>query len=365
MALKEVDRQLLLNYLEGNCTRNQLLQIREYLRDEAYRDSLHKFMQEEWETMDRQQFPPPPGMEDRYRKFRTAYITPKNRTPLRIIRRMAAIAAAVLLAAVGIWLLLPRLSRPQDQDAATQWLSWHNDPGHRREIVLPDSTRVYLGPEGTLRYGKNDDHNRLVQLEGEAYFVVRHDQLRPFTVFTGALSTRDIGTEFNIRYYPGEPSIAIAIASGKVQVLRTPAATQNIAASQNAAAPPQNAAAPPTTAAPQITAAQPTEGTALLPGQLLQYDQQTQKSGITNLPDPSAIGAWRKGILSFQRQRLKAVTGELERYYGIRFQYSDPAAENILITTLLDNRTLGDALEIVSLTAGVHFIRQGTSIVVK
>ncbi|HLZ87126.1 MAG TPA: FecR domain-containing protein, partial [Puia sp.] len=210
------------------------------------------------------------------------------------------------------------------------------------EIVLPDSTRVYLGPAGTLRYGQNDDHNRVVQLEGEAYFVVRHDRLRSFTVVAGALSIRDIGTEFNIRYYPGEPTMAIAVASGKVQVLRTPAATQN-------------AAAPPPAA---------NSLAALLPGQLLQYDSLTQRSGITDLPDPSAIGAWRKGILSFHRQRLKEVTGELERYYGVRFRYSDHSAENILITTLLDNRNLGDALDIVSLTAGVHFIRQGTSIVV-
>jgi ferric-dicitrate binding protein FerR (iron transport regulator) len=343
MISKEVDRQLLLNYLEGNYSRNQLLQIREYLHDEAYRDSLNKFMQEEWQTLDRQQFLPLPGMEDQYRKFRSAYITPKNRMPLRIIRQMAAIAAAILLAAVCVWLLLPRLSGPQGHGAVIQWLSWHNDPGHQSEIVLPDSTRVNLGPAGTLRYGQNDDHNRLVQLEGEAYFVVRHDQLRPFTVVTGALSTRDIGTEFNIRYYPGEPTIAITVASGKVQVLRTTADTQN-------------ATAPPPAA---------TSLAELLPGQLLQYDSLTQQSGITNLPDPSAIGAWRKGILSFHRQRLKEITRELERYYGVRFQYSDFSAENILITTRLDNRNLGDALDILSLTAGVHFIRQGTSIVIK
>jgi len=345
MVPKEVDRQLLFNYLEGNCSRDQLLQIREYLRDEAYRDSLNLFMEEEWASLDRQQFPPLPGMEDQYRKFRSAYITPKKRTPLRIIRKMAAIAAAILLAAVSIWLLLPRLSGPQGHGAATQWLSWHNLPGHRQEILLPDSTRVYLGPAGTLRYGRNDDQSRLVQLEGEAYFVVRHDQRRPFTVVTGALSTRDLGTEFNIRYYPGESSIAIAVASGKVQVLHTPTAV------------------PPNTASPAAASAA-TPLAALAPGQFLQYDSLTQRSGITDLPNPSAIGAWRKGILTFRRQRLKDVTGELERYYGVRFQYSDPVKSEILITTLLDNKNLGDALDILSLTAGVHFTREGTSIMV-
>lgn len=339
MDSKEVDRQLLFNYLEGNCSRDQLLQIREYLRDEAYRDSLNQFMEEEWAALDRLQFPPLPGLGDQYARFRAAHTIPVDRKPvLRITRRMATVAAALILGAVGVWLLLPRLAGRQSHSAAIQWLSWHNEPGYRREILLPDSTRVYLGPAGTLRYGQNDDRSRLVLLEGEAYFVVRHDQRRPFTVVTGPLSTRDIGTEFNIRYYPGESSIAIAVASGKVQVLHTPAARTPAAATPLA---------------------------ALAPGQLLQYDSLTQRSGITDLPNPSAIGAWRKGILSFRRQRLKEVTGELERYYGVRFQYSDLAKEEILITTLLDNKDLGDALDILSLTAGVHFTREGTSIMVK
>ena len=103
----------------------------------------------------------------------------------------------------------------------------------------------------------------------------------------------------------------------------------------------------------------------LSPGQLLQYNMATRRSGITSLSDAAFIGAWRKGILSFRRQPLKEVTGELERFYGARFQYANPAAENILITTLLDNKSLEDALNIVSLTAGVEFTRQGSLVLVK
>ena len=343
MASKEVDRQLLFTYLEGNCSRDQLLQIREYLHDGAYRDSLNQFMEEEWEDLNRRPSPPLPGMEDHYKKFTAAYIAPRNqnRKPARVIRRMAAIAAALLLGAVGVWLLLPRLAGRQAHDAAAQWLSWHNEPGQHREIHLPDSTRVYLGPAGTLRYWQNDDRSRLVQLEGEAYFVVRHDPRRLFTVVTDALSTRDIGTEFNIRYYPGEPTIAIAVASGKVQVLHTPAAASSAALPE------------------------PAPLAALTAGQLLQYDSLTRQSGVTDVSNPSVIGAWRKGILSFRRQRLKEVTDELQRYYGVSFRYSDLDAKNILITTLLDDKSLGDALDIVSLTAGVHFIHEGNDILIK
>lgn len=355
MAQKEVDRQLLLTYLDGKCTQDQLRQIREYLHDEAYRDSLNLFMQEEWETQEQLPFLPLPGMKEKYQKFRTDYTEPRisrPAIPVRI-RRMVAVAAVLVLAAAGIWLLLPRSNGPKDHTSTIQWLSWHNEPGHHSEFALPDSTRVYLGPAGTLRYGQNEDGGREVQLEGEAYFVVKQDPHRPFTVVSGTLSTRDIGTEFNIRYYPGEPSVTVAVASGKVQVFRAPAANASpVAASSPAAASPAATAA----AVPLA---------ALTQGQLLQYDSLTQKSDITILPDPSVIGAWRKGILSFRKQNLKEVTGELERYYGVRFQYSDPASGNILITTQFDNRSLADVLDILSLTAGVQFIREGSRILIK
>jgi len=335
MASKEVDRQLLLTYLEGNCSHDQLRRIREYLRDEAYRDSLNRFMQEEWETLNHSELPPLPGMEDQYARFRSCLPRekPRKRITLRLYP-MAAVAAALLLLVAGIWLLRPLLPGRQHQDMAAQGMYFHNEPGHRREILLPDSTHIYLGSASSLRYKQEDNGNRLALLQGEAYFVVKHDQHRPFTVVTGSLTTVDIGTEFNVRYYPGEPSIEVAVARGKVQVLHTGRPADTPLA-------------------------------ALVPGQRLQYDTLTRRSGITTLPDAELAGAWRKGILSFSRQRLKEVTDELQRYYGVRFQYTNPADEHILITTLLDNKSLEDALDIVTLTAGIHFTRQGNLIVLK
>ena len=333
MASKEVDRELLLAYLEGSCSPDQLRQVREYLHDEAYRDSLHRFMQEEWETLGRAALPPLPGMEERYARFRATHQAPTTRRPLVRMISWTAAAAAFVFCIVGVW-LLPKLAKRQDHGADPKWLSWHNEPGHRREVMLPDSSRIYLGPASTLWYSQSEEHGRRVRLEGEAYFIVRHDQQRPFTVETGALTTTDIGTEFNIRYYPAEPVVEVAVASGKVQVRQTEG----------------------------HDTAQPA---ALTTGQRLHYNAVTRWSEITALPDAALIGDWRNGILSFRRQPLKEVTGELERYYGVRFQYTNPAAENILITTLLDNKSLEDVLDIVSLTAGVHFIRKDNLVLVK
>jgi ferric-dicitrate binding protein FerR (iron transport regulator) len=101
------------------------------------------------------------------------------------------------------------------------------------------------------------------------------------------------------------------------------------------------------------------------PGLQLQYDTLTQRYSVLPLANAGLAGAWRKGKLTFNKQPLKEVTDELQRYYGVRFQYTNPSAENILITTVLDNKTLEDALDIVTLTAGIQFTREGTLIVLK
>ncbi len=339
MPSKEIDRQLLHIYIEGNCSANQLCQIKEYLTDEAYRDSLHSFMQEEWEMLRNAEFPALPGMPEQYAKFRF-YLARRDkgithedavqRGRVRRLRVITAAVAAVLLLLAGTWLWRAFVDKQKKQLAAKE-LYFHNEPGHQTTLLLPDSSRVYLGAASTLRFKQSTDGSRLVLLEGQAYFEVQHDERRPFTVTTGSITTVDIGTAFNIRYYPGEPNIEVAVTSGKVQVLHK--GEKQLA--------------------------------VLEPGKRLAYDTLTQQYGVTSLTNADAPGAWRKGLLTFNKQPLKEVTNELQRYYGVRFQYTNPTAEHMLITTVLNNKTLEDALDIVTLTAGIEYTRQETLILLK
>lgn len=372
MESKEIDRQLMLDYIQGNCSSSQLHRVREYLHDEAYRESLDKFLLEEWEAISRSPQPLLPGMELKYHQFQfyrssdgkasatlpsahdrdgkapastrsdpmhsdpihSASTPPAPIRRLRVSRfvRLAAAAAVLFLLILSAWLLQPGRSGRGSRNSAGQWTSLHNEPGKKNTIFLPDSSLVYLGTASTLKY--NADYNRTgrkILLEGEAYFVVRHDGHQPFTVVTGDIATVDIGTEFNIRYYPGKSSIEVEVAKGKVEVRSTKGGSD-------------------------------TRIAALGQGQGLLYDTVTARSMVSVLPDTGLIGAWRKGILSFRKRPMKEVTDELERYYGVSIRYANPAIGNILITTLLDNNTLQDALEIVTVTAEVRYTRKGNII---
>ena len=57
---------------------------------------------------------------------------------------------------------------------------------------------------------------RAVELEGQAYFVVRRDARRPFRVHTRRGTTEDLGTAFDVRAYREEPYLQVVVAAGRV-----------------------------------------------------------------------------------------------------------------------------------------------------
>lgn len=84
-------------------------------------------------------------------------------------------------------------------------------------VVLPDGTRVSLGTRTSFsydsRYGKSE---RIVQLEGEAYFEVAKDKDKPFIVKTKEQSIEALGTKFNVSAYPTDSLLTTTLLEGSV-----------------------------------------------------------------------------------------------------------------------------------------------------
>ena len=73
------------------------------------------------------------------------------------------------------------------------------DKGDKARIELPDGTNVVLNSASQMSY-LNDfgKKNRCVQLNGEAFFKVAHDESRTFIVQVGELEVKVLGTSFNV-----------------------------------------------------------------------------------------------------------------------------------------------------------------------
>lgn len=175
------------------------------------------------------------------------------------------------------------LEENRSQDAQTITIP----EGKDMKIILSDGTEVWLNASSSLTfYVPFDAHKREVLLKGEAYFKVRHDDKRPFTVHSGPMNITVLGTEFNVRSYNGEPS-RVTLVKGRV----------NLSSS---------------TTKESVILDPEEEGTLNADGRL------------TVAPtDTYAITQWIQGYFYFENTPLIHVLKELARWYGYNILIKD------------------------------------------
>jgi len=89
-----------------------------------------------------------------------------------------------------------------------------------KEFYLPDSSKVYLHDTTTLRYSSTyGEDERMVFLDGEAFFEVRKDAKKPFTVLSYRSRVIAKGTAFSVRSRAKDSMDVVEVEEGKVAVL--------------------------------------------------------------------------------------------------------------------------------------------------
>lgn len=137
-------------------------------------------------------------------------------------QRIVAGAAAVIAAAGVVAVVLQRqVMRPPE---AQRQLLRHEvvaAVAQQTRVTLGDGTQVVLNAGSRLRY--SDDFGRGtrdVELEGEGYFDVVHDESRPFRVHARGSVAQDVGTRFVVRAYPEQRGLDVVVTDGAVSLRR-------------------------------------------------------------------------------------------------------------------------------------------------
>ncbi|QEH39402.1 FecR family protein [Chitinophaga sp. XS-30] len=146
-------------------------------------------------------------------------------TRARGMRRIPPIvkyAAAAAITGLGIWGIMQYFSQTSRQHTQhSVFTTYTAKPGTQKHITLPDGTEIWLNNGSSLRVKSpsTPDTSREVWLtEGEAYFQVAKDRNRPFIVHVDALTTRVLGTAFNIQAYRELSKLQVSVTAGQVQV---------------------------------------------------------------------------------------------------------------------------------------------------
>ena len=169
----------------------------------------------------------------------------------------------------------------------------------------------------------------MVELEGEAYFVVRHDTARPFVVRTAHGTTEDLGTQFDVRAYR-EEHLQVVVAEGRV-VLRPTARA--------------GAAAPLT----------------LRPRERGVIDSRGTLSRTRGIPVGQYV-SWTRGVLWFHEAPLRSVTAQLGRWYDLDIAVSDTSLAAETLTMSFGSQSADEALATLAKVLDVRFTRAGRSV---
>jgi len=130
----------------------------------------------------------------------------------------AVAASIVLLIAVGagLWLRPTVLTAPA---------------GERLAATLPDGSTVELNSGARLSYIRTfGGRTRTVRLTGEAFFDVAHEAQKPFIVETFNASVTVLGTRFNVRAWPNDPTreTTVVLEEGQIQLASVGAPEQAV-----------------------------------------------------------------------------------------------------------------------------------------
>lgn len=84
-------------------------------------------------------------------------------------------------------------------------------------VSLPDGSNIMMNRNTVLSYRTNfGKRNRDVKLNGEAFFEIAPDALKPFIVDAGTAKVKVVGTTFNVRTNNSISGVEVYVKTGKV-----------------------------------------------------------------------------------------------------------------------------------------------------
>lgn len=172
-------------------------------------------------------------------------------------------------------------------DTAVVFNTMTTPRGRKYRLVLADGSVIWLNSESAVTFPTSFPGNeRVVTIEGEAYFEVARHIDKPFIVKTGdRQEIRVLGTQFNINAYENESVIKTTLIKGSIQV-----------------------------------EARSGETVVLQPGQQATV-AEFGSIKTRNNTDLEEVVAWKKGFFHFQNADIKTVMRQLSRWYDVEVSY--------------------------------------------
>ncbi len=230
-----------------------------------------------------------------------------------IFRKSLSIAASFILLVLAAGLIY--------------YIIWQNKPVEiivsatqsNHAIQLPDGSSVTLRKGSSLKYdNKFGSKERVVQLSGEAYFNVKHDDNLKFRISTDQSIIEDLGTAFLVRSINGSDQVFVDKGSVRFTDIHDKSDEVVVSAGQKAS----------------------------LVGKV--FDKES-------IADSNYL-AWQNGILKFEQASLRSMIRDINDQFHANILLSDSLtakSDSIKVNFRFEKNSLDEILDEISLTTGL------------
>lgn len=243
---------------------------------------------------------------------------PRPAGRFEILRRIhgwrPAIAVAFGVSLIGIAIAITAELSRRDQISPVSSQAFKTPIARNEEATLPDGSIVAIGAKSSLSLDFAAKERRLRIGNGQAYFKVAPDRLRPFVVDAGPVHVRAIGTAFDVR--KNDDRVVITVTEGTVEVLPSEDRGEESGMSKE---------------------------TRL---QVLAGYQLTWAAGgkevKLNQTDPASATAWRTGRLEYFGEPLWVVVSNVNRYSTRQIVIAEEELGRVQFTGTVFVRSIDD-----------------------
>lgn len=249
----------------------------------------------------------------------------------------AAIAASIVIAV----LLFPSLfNREKSVAVASKEVNEVvTNPGSRTKVVLPDGSLVWLNAGSRIEYNKDFGKvSRDVKLSGEAFFDVKRDNKKPFYIHTPVLAIKVLGTAFNVKAYPDDPTTETSLIRGSIEVSIKSRPMDKIILAPNEKLVVENKEA---MAYKENSVVEKRESVVAIN----EIKPNRKDSTINEIQ-------WVENRLVFDDEPLEEIVVKMERWYNVNIEITDPSLNQLRITGSFVNENIDQAMEGLSVTTG-------------
>lgn len=318
-------KELIEKYFEGNITDAEIRELSEWIKNDR---QLQNWWEQEFVESDAAI---DPVLRDKLlaniKAETIGRAKPAKANSAKIIRMNVWRWAAVILLPLCIALFTYYLLDSSQIESAPFVVKANK--GDKATIELPDGTNVVLNSASQLSYLTNfGEKARKVQLEGEAFFKVAHDEKHTFIVQVGDLEVKVLGTSFNVSAYEDSKDVTIVLLEGKVGVYTKD--TSHV----------------------------------MKPGDKIEYNKTTHKLTTTQV-HPNDYIEWTKGNLYFEKESLENIMNTLSRIYDVEIRFDSGKLPKEFFTGTIPGGGIQNALNILMLTSPFYYEMENSVIVLK